>query len=62
MIVYHHFNGDLDVPKRAVADDGKTLGDGMERIGPGHPDWDGWQNAIKRGVVEVQEWQESVPT
>ena len=38
-------NGKLLIPRRAEAEDG-TIGDGMEEIGPDHPDYADWLATI----------------
>ena len=35
-------NGNLIVPRRAESEDGQTVGDGFEEIGPDHPDYEPW--------------------
>lgn len=50
MIVTTYKNGDLLVPRRA---EGDAIGDGLERIGPEHPDYMKWQDAIDREAVDT---------
>jgi len=56
MRVFEHRNGDLVVPRTATLTTGDVdiLGDGEERIGPGHPDYAAWRADIERGIVEVK--------
>jgi hypothetical protein len=43
MTVVRLADGRLQVPRRAVADSSEdTIGDGVEVIGPEHPDYEGW--------------------
>ena len=40
-------NGKLLVPRRAESEDG-TIGDSVEEIGPGHPDYRAWMEWLAR--------------
>lgn len=35
-------NGNLVVPRRVESEDGQTVGDGFEEIGPDHPEYESW--------------------
>jgi hypothetical protein len=50
--VYRHPDGELTVPFSAESPDG-FLGCGYETIGPAHPDWAAWQDAIDRDLTDV---------
>lgn len=58
MIVRTYPNGDLGVPARAESDG--VVGDGMMRIGPDHPDYMEWQDAIDNEIVDTVPADEEV--
>jgi hypothetical protein len=53
-VVRRYSNGTLEVPVR-VEGPGGAIGDGVQRIGPDHPDYADWQRSIREGMVDVEE-------
>ena len=49
--VYRHPDGELTVPVSVHTDE--FIACGMARIGPDHPDFQDWQQAIERGLTDV---------
>ncbi len=43
----------IRVPRRAESEDGKTIGDSFQDIGPEHPDYAAWDEYLNRRESQI---------